>query len=73
MSHAISVYCPTCFAVPGELCRAKYVVHGHNEVTPVICPTHRPRLVDSQKASSDYLFARLLCAVALSTLEQHKR
>jgi hypothetical protein len=73
MSHATSVYCPTCFAVPGELCRTKYVVHGHNEVTPVICPTHHPRLVDSRKASTDYLFARLLCAVALCTLEQHKK
>jgi hypothetical protein len=73
MSPTISVYCPTCFAVPGELCRTKYVVHGHNEVTPVICRTHHLRVVDGQKASSDYLFARLLCAVALSTLEQNKR
>ncbi len=73
MSHGLSVYCPTCFAVPGEMCRTKYVVHGHDEVTPVICPTHRTRLVDSQKESTRHVFARLLCAVALYSLERNRR
>ncbi len=68
-----SVYCPTCFAIAGELCRTKYLVHGHDEVTPVVCPTHRTRLLDSQKQSSRHLFAELLCAVALRSLEQHRR
>ncbi len=68
-----SVYCPTCFAIPGEVCRTKYLVHGHNEVTPVVCPTHRARLADVQKESSRRLFAQLLCAVALRSLELHKR
>jgi hypothetical protein len=31
--------------VPGEMCRTKYLVHGHGEVTPVICPTHITRLL----------------------------
>jgi hypothetical protein len=68
-----TVYCPTCFAIPGEGCRSKYLVHGHGEVTPVICPPHRARLVDRQKHSSRRLFAELLCAVALNTLERHKK
>jgi hypothetical protein len=46
MDIDINVYCSTCFAVPGELCRTKYIVHGYQEVTAVICPTHNSRLVD---------------------------
>jgi len=68
-----SVYCPTCFAMPGEMCRTKYVAHGEDEVTPVICPPHRARLIDSQKQSSRRLFAQLLCAVALHSLEQNRK
>jgi hypothetical protein len=51
MDLDINVYCSTCFAVPGEPCRTKYIVHGFQEVTAVICPTHNSRLVDSDKAS----------------------
>jgi hypothetical protein len=51
MSDGTDVYCSTCFAVPGEMCRTKYLVHGNNEVTPVVCPTHMTRLVDSQNRS----------------------
>jgi hypothetical protein len=47
MDEGIDVSCSICFAIPGELCRTKYVVHGYDEVTPVICPTHSSRLVDS--------------------------
>jgi hypothetical protein len=68
-----SVFCPTCFATPGEACRTKFVAHGKDEVTPVICPPHRARLIDDQKQSSRRLFAQLLCAVALHSLEQHKK
>jgi hypothetical protein len=74
MNHdGTTVYCPTCFAMPGELCRTKYLVHGHGEVTPVICPPHRARLDDSQKDSSRRLFAQLLCAIALHSLDQRKK
>jgi hypothetical protein len=48
MHRAISIFCPTCFAIPGELCRTKYVAHGNDEVTPVICLTHGSGLVDEQ-------------------------
>lgn len=65
---SIDVYCSTCFAMPGEACRTKYLVHGHDEVTPVICPTHSARLADSQLESSRHLFAKLLCTLALNTL-----
>lgn len=46
MENGIDVYCLTCFALPGELCRTKFVVHGHDGITPVICPTHSNRLAD---------------------------
>lgn len=49
MDVSISVYCFICFAMPGEMCRTKYLVHGLGEVTPVICPTHATRLIDSQR------------------------
>jgi hypothetical protein len=31
------------------LCRTKYVVHGKDEVTPIVCPTHNSRLSDRLK------------------------
>lgn len=49
MDRSIDVYCSTCFALPGEPCRTKFLVHGHDEVTPVICPTHNSRLVDGHE------------------------
>jgi hypothetical protein len=73
MSQVTRVFCSTCFALPGELCRTKYVAHGQDEVTPVICPTHPSRLADSERESSRDMFARLLCALAISTLEQYKK
>jgi hypothetical protein len=46
MDDGINISSSTCFAVPGELCRTKYVVHGRDEVTPIICLTHNSRLTD---------------------------
>jgi len=68
MGDEINVYCPTCFATPGELCRTKYLVHGNDEVTPVICPAHLARLLDSQKEFVRGSIARQLLAVTLLTL-----
>jgi hypothetical protein len=68
MVDDIDVYCSTCFALPGELCRSKYLVHGRDEVTPVICRTHYARLLDRQKSSNRNSIARQLLAVALMTL-----
>jgi hypothetical protein len=48
MNNALDFFCSTCFALPGEWCRSKYLVHGDGEVTPVICPTHSRRLIDGQ-------------------------
>ena len=68
MGDDLDVYCPTCFATPGEMCRSKYLVHGNQEVTPVICRTHYARLLDSQRDSIRGSIARQLLAVALMTL-----
>jgi hypothetical protein len=65
MGDALNVYCPTCFAMPGEMCRTRYLVHGDDEVTPVICPTHSGRVLDSQKDSIRNAIARQLLAAAL--------
>jgi hypothetical protein len=54
MHRAIGVFCPTCFAIPGELCRTKYVVHGNDEVTPVICLTHVSRLVSEEEVCPSF-------------------
>jgi hypothetical protein len=54
MHRAIGVFCPICFAIPGELCRTKYVVHGNDEVTPVICLTHMSRLVSEEKVCPSF-------------------
>jgi hypothetical protein len=68
MNNGIDVDCSTCFAIRGELCRTKYVVHGQDEVTPVICPIHTSRLVDSQINLNRHICAARLLAVALTTL-----
>ena len=44
MDLGIDISCSTCFALPGEACRTKYLVRGQGEITPVICPTHSSRL-----------------------------
>jgi hypothetical protein len=68
MGNDIDVYCSTCLAMPGEMCRSKYLVYGNDEVTPVICRTHSARVSDSQKDSTRQLFATQLLAAALLTL-----
>jgi hypothetical protein len=68
MNYGTQIYCPTCFAIPGEICRTKYVVHGHGEVTPVLCPTHSTRLADSEREKMRRSLAQLVCAVAFSVL-----
>jgi hypothetical protein len=68
MGDDLSVYCSTCFAMPGELCRTRYLVHGHGEVTPVICRPHMDRVLDSQKDSIRNSIARQLLAAALMSL-----
>jgi hypothetical protein len=68
MGDDLNVYCPTCFAMPAEMCRTRYLVHGDGEVTPVICPTHSGRVLDSQKDSIRSSIARQLLAAALMSL-----
>ncbi len=68
MSDELNVFCPTCFAMPGEMCRTRYLVHGDGEVTPVICPTHTGRVLNSQKDSIRNTIARQLLAAALTSL-----
>ena len=68
MGDAMDVYCSTCFALPGEMCRTKYLIHGKDEVTPVICRTHSARLVESQRELMRRSFAHRLLAAALIAL-----
>ena len=68
MSRDIDVYCSTCFALPGELCRSKFLVYGLGEVMPVICPTHQTRLIAGQRKVLRHSLARHLLNVALSSL-----
>jgi hypothetical protein len=67
MGNDIDVYCSTCFALPGELCRTKFLVYGRGEVMPVICPTHHARLLVRRRDSLHRSFATQLLAVALQT------
>lgn len=68
MISDIDVYCSTCFALPGELCRSKFLAHGVDEVTPVVCPTHKTRLLAAQRKVLRQSLARQLLTVALSSL-----
>ena len=68
MSNDIDVYCSTCFALPGELCRSKFLVYGQNEVMAVICPTHKTRLIAAQRKVLRQSLARHLLTVALASL-----
>lgn len=68
MNNGLDVDCSTCFAIRGELCRTKYVVHGQGEVTPVICPIHSSRLIDSQRDLNRQMCAARLLAIALAIL-----
>jgi hypothetical protein len=68
MDHAIESYCPSCFAMPGERCRSKYLILKDDEVLPVVCPTHRARLVVSERQSMRQALAQMICAAALQRL-----
>jgi hypothetical protein len=68
MGNETEVYCSTCFALPGEPCRTKFLVYGRSEVMPVVCRTHQARLLDSRREALRSSFARQLLAVALLTL-----
>jgi hypothetical protein len=72
MDECTHIFCSTCFAMPGEPCRTKFLVYAHNEVMPVICPTHSARLAESERQSMHQSLARLLCAVVLECLEQSR-
>ncbi len=72
MDYATDVYCSTCFALPGELCRTKFLVHGRDEVTPVVCRTHDTRLADSEREAMRHSLADLLCSVALQSLDNRQ-
>jgi len=50
MEENTDIYCPVCFAMPGEPCREKFVAHGTVGVTPVMCATHGTRRADSGRA-----------------------
>lgn len=50
MDGNTDIYCPICFAMPGEPCRSKYLTHGQGEITPVVCATHGARIADSERA-----------------------
>ena len=66
MVDDIDIYCPTCFAVPGELCRSAYWIRGDNAVVPVICKTHSARLLGSQRHALNHSLAVRLLAAALT-------
>jgi hypothetical protein len=68
MSIDLDVYCSTCFALPGELCRSKFLVYGGDEVMPIICPTHNTRLIAAQRKMLRHSLARQLLTIALSSL-----
>jgi hypothetical protein len=63
MDDEIELYCPTCFALPGERCRTGYVIRNDDEVLPLICVTHNARLLASH--ALDHLLAVRLLAAAL--------
>ncbi len=68
MNIDIDVYCSTCFALPGELCRSKFLVYGADQVMPIVCPTHKFRLMAAQRKIMRHSLARQLLTIALSTL-----
>ena len=65
MSNELDVYCSTCFALPGERCRTKFLVYGRNEVMPVVCPTHDARVQAKRRATLRSQFAEQLLTVAM--------
>jgi hypothetical protein len=72
MDLGIHISCSTCFAVPGEECRSKYLIRGQGEVTPVLCPTHSTRLAEGERALMKQALARQICAAGLECLERQR-
>jgi hypothetical protein len=72
MDLGIDVSCSICFAIPGEMCRTKYLVRGQGEITPVICPTHSSRLKAGERALMKRALAQQICSVALDCLERQR-
>jgi hypothetical protein len=72
MDRGIDLSCSTCFAIPGEMCRTKYLVRGQGEITPVICPTHSSRLEAGERALMKKALAQQICSVALDSLERQR-
>jgi hypothetical protein len=72
MDFGIDISCSTCFAIPGEKCRTKYLVRGQGEITPVICPTHNSRLEAGERALMKQALAQQICSVALDCLDQQR-
>jgi hypothetical protein len=68
MANDTDVFCSICFALPGEVCRTKFLVYGRGRVIPVICRTHSARLVASHRQSIRQMFATQLLLVARKTL-----
>ncbi len=68
MGNGIDVGCPICFAIPGELCRSRFLLHGESGVTPVVCATHQARSIDSQREFLRHSLAKQLLTLALMTL-----
>jgi hypothetical protein len=68
MDQAINTYCPSCFAMPGERCRSKYLILNEDEVLPVVCPTHSTRFVVSERQSMRQALAQMICAAARQRL-----
>jgi hypothetical protein len=72
MDLGIDISCSTCFAIPGEMCRTKYLVHGQGEIVPVLCPTHNSRLEAGERAWMKRALAEQICSVALDCLERQR-
>jgi hypothetical protein len=68
MDLGIDVSCSICFAIPGEMCRTKYLVRGEGEITAVVCPTHDSRLEAGERALMKRALAEQICSVALDSL-----
>jgi hypothetical protein len=72
MDLGFDLSCSTCFALPGEKCRTKYLVRGQGEITAVICPTHDSRLEAGERALMKQALAQQICSVALDCLERQQ-
>jgi hypothetical protein len=68
MAKDTDVFCSTCFALPGEECRTKFLVYGRGRVMPIACRTHNARSVDSHRESIRQIFATQLLLAARKTL-----